>query len=119
MGSTKSKLSPELEKRVKSIFEKIDTDHSGTIDKEETLKYWKSNFAKLNTNELFNAVDADGNNKIELKEWMAFWESVKGAGHKEDEIMEEIEELENGKSWCKFSDVGPMGGKQNKKKNID
>ena len=68
MGNTKAKLSPQLEKRVKDIFEKIDTDHSGAIDKEETLKYWKSNFAKLNTNELFNAVDADGNNEIELSE---------------------------------------------------
>ena len=60
MGNTKAKLSPELEKRVRDIFEKIDADHSGTIDKEETLKYWKSNFAKLNTNEQFNAVDKKG-----------------------------------------------------------
>ena len=33
--------------------------------------------------------------------------------------MEEIEELENGKSWCKFSDVSPMGVKNKKMKNID
>lgn len=34
------KLSSELEKKLTEEFNKIDTDNSGTIDKEETLKYW-------------------------------------------------------------------------------
>ena len=34
------KFSPELEKKLIEEFNKIDTDNSGTIDKEETLKYW-------------------------------------------------------------------------------
>ena len=38
---------------------------------------------------------------------MDFWRAVKGAGHKEEEILNELEQLENGKSWCKFSNVAP------------
>ena len=52
----------------------------------------KSNFAKLNTEELFRAVDKDGNGAIELHEWMEFWQAVKKAGHTEDEIKEEVAE---------------------------
>lgn len=33
-------LSKDLHHRVVTLFNKIDTDGSGTIDKEETLKFW-------------------------------------------------------------------------------
>ena len=52
--------------------------------------YRKSNFAKVNTNELFQAVDKDNNGSIEKHEWMAFWEAVKKAGYKEREIIGEV-----------------------------
>jgi len=79
-----------------SVFKRIDTDGSGTIDKSETIKFWltiftllfilkciifltisffprKSNFAKVNTEELFRAVDLDNNGDISEEEWMEFW----------------------------------------------
>lgn len=103
------KLSPDLRERLLTVFRKIDVDDSKTIDKEETLKYWydfassrKSNFAKINTDELFKEVDADNSGTIEVGEWLAFWESVKGSGYSEEEIVEEIESLEEGCSWVKF-----------------
>ena len=104
MGNSPS-LSPDLEKRVIGIFAKIDIDNSKTIDKEETLAYWKGSFAKLNTAELFNAVDKDGNNSIDVSEWLGFWKNVKKAGYSENEISEELDELESGKAWCKFDKV--------------
>jgi len=33
----------------------------------------KSNFAKLNTEELFKTVDADNNGTISEDEWLEFW----------------------------------------------
>ena len=70
-------LSPSLYEDIMSVFKKIDTDGSNTIDKEETLKYWlkkvskffkffnrKGNFSKLNTDELFKAVDTDNSGDI-------------------------------------------------------
>lgn len=50
----------------------------------------KTNFAKLNTEELFRAVDKDGNGAIELHEWIEFWTAVKKAGHSEEEICQEV-----------------------------
>jgi Ca2+-binding EF-hand superfamily protein len=107
MGGSNSRkaLTPTLETRVKDIFWQIDTDKSGTIDKEETMKYWKANFAKLNTEELFKAVDADGNGTIELEEWVDFWRCVKGSGHTEADIAEELEMLADGEAWVKFDNV--------------
>ena len=41
MGKKVSKpLSPELKERLELIFKRIDVNNSGTIDKEETIKYW-------------------------------------------------------------------------------
>lgn len=72
------------------MFRKIDVDGSKSIDKNETLKYWNSNFAKLNTEELFAAVDVDNSGTITESEWIGFWVAVKNAGHSEEEISEEV-----------------------------
>ena len=44
---------------------------------------------------------------------MGFWEVVKGSGHDEKEIFEELQKIENGESWCGFENLpkkyNPMG----------
>ena len=67
----------------------------------------KKNFAKVNTREMFNSVDSDGNGKIDLEEWVEFWGNVKKAGHPDDEIIEELNNIKEGNSWCGFEDVNP------------
>ena len=52
--------------------------------------YRKSNFAKLNTDELFKAVDEDNSGTISEDEWLQFWNTVKQSGHTEEEISEEV-----------------------------
>ncbi|EGR33024.1 hypothetical protein IMG5_063650 [Ichthyophthirius multifiliis] len=98
-------LSPKLRDKVLRIFRKIDVDGSKSIDKEETAKYWKSNFAKLNTNALFKTVDFDGSGSITEDEWLAFWQIVKRSGHSEKEINDELDNLLEGKAWVKFRNV--------------
>ncbi|EGR33555.1 hypothetical protein IMG5_049300 [Ichthyophthirius multifiliis] len=80
----------------------MDGDGSKCIDKVETLKYWKSNFAKVNTDALFKAVDIDNSGTITQDEWMEFWHDVKRQGYSEEEIEEEIENLLEGFSWVHF-----------------
>ena len=50
------------------------------------MKFWKTNFAKLNTEALFNAVNFDKSGEISEGEWLAFWEIVKKSGYSEKEI---------------------------------
>ena len=39
-NSQKAKLSPPLERELRDIFDLFDVNRSGTIDKDETLKFW-------------------------------------------------------------------------------
>jgi len=84
------------------VFRKIDVDNSKYLSREETLKYWKNNFGKLQTKELFKSVDTDGNNSIDQTEWINFWVAVKDAGYSEEHILEEVEQIKSGQSWVGF-----------------
>lgn len=99
----KPELSPELYCKVIALFKEIDSDGSNTIDLNETLEFWKDNFARINTNEIFKSLDKDKNQKIDLKEWIQFWVDVKNKGHSEEEILEELENLKNKGAWVHFS----------------
>mmetsp|Transcript_66328 Transcript_66328/g.76964 ORF Transcript_66328/g.76964 Transcript_66328/m.76964 type:complete len:132 (-) Transcript_66328:119-514(-) len=105
LGASKSSLSEEVMAKVLKVFQKIDVDGSKSIDKAETLKFWKNNFAKLNTEALFSSVDADNNGLITQDEWIAFWEEVKNSGHTEEEISDELDNLMAGQTWVYFDNV--------------
>ncbi len=98
------------------LFSIIDIDGSNTIDKEETLKFWSSSFAKLNTHELFSQVDKNDDGTIQLDEWVEFWRSVYMSGYTEDEINFELENLINKGSWVKFETADSKS--KNKKNSI-
>ncbi|CAD8097788.1 unnamed protein product [Paramecium primaurelia] len=109
MGCTTAKINEPLSQRLRhkasEIFKKLDIKGNGTIDKEGTEQFWKSNFAKLNTEALFEAVDFDKSGDITEEEWMAFWEIVKENGYSEEEINLELDELMDGKAWVQFKRV--------------
>lgn len=46
------------------IFQKIDVENKGVIDRERTLEFWKANFAKINTEALFKSVDYNKSGNI-------------------------------------------------------
>lgn len=112
MGNKKSKELPqEIKEKALKLFCMIDVDGSKTIDREETLRFWKKNFAKLNTEELFQAVDKNNDGSIQLEEWMEFWLQVYTSGHSVDEISYELDNLANGNSWVKFENVENLNKK--------
>jgi Ca2+-binding EF-hand superfamily protein len=86
-------LPPSLNKKIISLFEKIDTDGSKTIDKSETLAFWSKNFPKLNSNELFDQVDKNNDGSIQLAEWVEFWTLVLNSGHSAEELESEVDSI--------------------------
>ena len=51
-NNSQKDMPTDLKKKCLELFSKIDVDGSKTIDKTETLKYWGSKFAQLNSDEL-------------------------------------------------------------------
>ena len=78
-----------MENEIK-FFNMIDTNNYKTIDREETIKFWGSNFPKLNTNELFSQVDKNNDGTIQLEEWIEFWSLVLKSGHSVEEVSAEV-----------------------------
>ena len=103
-------LPPKLFEKVDQLFKLIDIDDSKTIDREETLKFWSSNFAKINSTVLFDQVDTNGDGEIQYNEWIDFWRIVYDSGYSEDEISDELENIINGGSWVKFETNRKLGG---------
>ncbi|KAM3143820.1 hypothetical protein pb186bvf_004096 [Paramecium bursaria] len=110
MGSCSSQkqnqgLPNDIRVKALQIFKKMDVDGSGSIEREETQKFWQKNFAKVNTQALFNQVDFDKSGQITEDEWLAFWEIVKKSGYTDKEIHEELDNLLQGGAWVGFRKV--------------
>ena len=109
-------LPPRLKEKVDKLFRLIDIDDSKTIDRDETLKFWSSNFAKINSSVLFDQVDENNDGSIQYEEWVEFWKIVYDSGYSEDEICAELDNMINGGSWVKFETNKKLGGSQKIKK---
>ena len=90
---------------MRQVFSIFDVDGSNAIDKNEALKHWKSAFGRISANEFFSQVDENNDGEISLEEFMTFWKVVKSAGHDEQEIMEELDNIQNGESWVGFNNL--------------
>ena len=90
---------------VDKTFKIFDVDGSEEIDREEALKHWKSSFGKLSAKEFFDQVDFDGDGQITLNEFRKFWKTCKGHGVSEEEIIEELQNIQNGETWVGFDKV--------------
>ena len=105
MEMKRGELTEEAMALIKSIFDEIDVDGSLSIDREEAIKYWGQNFAKINAKEFFNNVDVNNDGEVEYHEWIDFWRVVKGVGHSDEEIQEELENLKDKQAWVGFNDI--------------
>ena len=91
-----------------AAFDSFDTDHSNAIDMQEAIKHWSVNkfsFGKQSAQAFFNAVDLNRDGSIDFTEFSQFWLVVKGAGHTEEEICEELVRIKDGESWVGFRNL--------------
>ena len=109
-------LPPKLFEKVDKLFKLIDIDDSKTIDRDETLKFWSSNFAKINSAVLFDQVDTNNDGSIQYEEWLDFWRIVYDSGYSEEEICTELDNMLHGGSWVKFETNRKLGGNSKIKK---
>ena len=80
-----------MKQAVQEVFSIFDKDGNKTIDRSEAQKHWSTvRFGKISANEFFNTVDFNGDGQIQFDEFVEFWEIVKGSGHTEEDIMEEV-----------------------------
>ena len=87
-------LTPELKQIVAEVFQIFDKDGSKTIDRAEAQKHWAQvRFGKVSANEFFNTVDFNNDGQVAFDEFVEFWEIVKGSGHTEEEIKEEVSHI--------------------------
>ena len=89
-------------KKINELFGMIDSDNSSTLEMEETVAFWSSNFPKLNTYDLFQQVDKNNDGKIQKEEWIEFWEFVLSSGYTEEEISNQLDSMMKGGAWHKY-----------------
>ena len=99
-----AKLSEPLEAKIKEFFDKMDFDKDGQVTKDEAIKHWGKNFAKVNATSMFNEVDEDGNASVSWDEFRAFFSNVVASGYSEEDLTEEVDMMINGDSWVDFDD---------------
>eukprot|EP00438_Fugacium_kawagutii_P017807 Skav208281 [mRNA] locus=scaffold1802:216845:236400:- [translate_table: standard] len=102
-------VSEEVSAKLEEMFARIDVDKSNTITKEEALKFFTS-FSKVNTKAFFDEVDDDRNGLIAKEEFMGFWQQVRNSGYKNEEILEELEDLVKGGAWVNWEDGKEVSG---------
>lgn len=102
-------LSDEAVRRLETIFRKMDMDGNKSITREEAVKFWGKNFAKVNAKAMFEEVDRDHNGTISEQEFMAFWQQVKDSGYSDGDIVEELEAMLTGGSWVDWLDGRSTG----------
>ena len=90
MPKKEVQASEELTGKLKAFFTKMDFDGDGSVTKEEAIKFWGKNFAKVNAQSMFNEVDEDGDGSVTWDEFFAFWKNVLGSGYSEEDLIEEV-----------------------------
>lgn len=109
MGAKGSKealpeLSATLNEKLTTMFQRMDKDSSGNVDRTEAIAFWGKNFAKVNANAMFNEVDVDKNGEVTLAEWLEFWQNVLKHKYTPEEIEEEVDSMLEGGSWVDWND---------------
>lgn len=87
-------LSDELKTNLEEIFNMIDTDGDGTLDRNEILVcFEKANGRTSKALKYFTSMDENRDGNIKKAEYMAFWESLANRVT-EDQIKVELQTLE-------------------------
>lgn len=103
------KLSAKVWGRLEAIFHKMDPDGSNAVTREEAQVFFKGAFGKLSADAMFNEVDVDSSGAITAEEFISFWVHVAKNGYKEQDILDELDELLEGGAWVDWKDGRETG----------
>jgi Ca2+-binding EF-hand superfamily protein len=98
------KLSQAVWDKLEELFRKMDPDGSNAVTRDEARLFFKGAFGKVSADAMFNEVDIDGSGAIDADEFAQFWIHVKKSGYKEQDILEELDELLEGAAWRDWKD---------------
>lgn len=90
--------------KCRELFEKMDHDRAGIITHEKANKHFKGSFCKVSTEAMFNEIDVNHHGQITPKQWMNFWQQVKSSGYKQQDILDELDNLLQGEQWVDWKD---------------
>lgn len=98
------KLSQQCWDKLEELFRKMDPDGSNAVSKDEARLFFKGAFGKISADAMFNEVDVDASGAIDADEFVHFWIHVRKNGYKEQEILDELDELLEGGAWVDWND---------------
>jgi Ca2+-binding EF-hand superfamily protein len=98
------RLSKKAWAKLEELFHKMDPDGSNAVTRAEAREFFKGTFGKMSADAMFNEVDVDGSGAITAEEFMTFWTHIRKHGYKEQEILDEIDELIEGGAWVDWKD---------------
>jgi Ca2+-binding EF-hand superfamily protein len=111
-------LATETIRRLEELFSKMDLDGNKEITLDEAIKFWGTNFAKVNANAMFNEVDTDGTKTITKTKFLAFWEQVKKSGYSDEDILSELDSMLEHGSWVDWKDSRDVENKDHHGKHV-
>mmetsp|Transcript_45621 Transcript_45621/g.108590 ORF Transcript_45621/g.108590 Transcript_45621/m.108590 type:complete len:406 (-) Transcript_45621:238-1455(-) len=109
------KLSAKAWVKLEEFFRKMDLDHSNAVTREEARAFFKGAFATISAEAMFNEVDVDGSGAITAEEFVAFWIQVRKSGYKDQDVLDELDELIQGGAWVDWKDGRKTDGGQQKR----
>jgi len=98
------RLSQQTWSKCRELFEMYDTDKTYVITHEKAAKHFKGAFSKVSVDAMFNEIDVNHHGQITAKEWMRFWVQVKSSGYKQQDIIDELQNLMEGQNWVDWKD---------------
>jgi len=99
-----SSLSQETWDKCIVLFETIDNDKTHSLNKEKAAKHFKGKLGKISVDAMFNEIDINHHGQITCKEWMKFWVNVKSSGYKQQDMLDELDNLVAGEQWVDWKD---------------
>jgi len=99
-----SKLSAKVWSKLEELFRLMDQDGSNAVTRDEAAQFFQGAFSNLSVDAMFNEVDTDGSGAITSEEFIKFWVQVKSSGYKEQDILDELDELIEGGAWVDWKD---------------
>lgn len=100
------RLSAPAWKKCQELFIKMDgKDGALAITKPKATKHFKGGkFGGSSVDAMFNEIDMNNHGQISAKEFMKFWVQVRSNGYKDQDILDEVENLLEGEAWVDWKD---------------